>query len=126
MNKLNTEQQKITELGIKYSREKIFKTDNTGQMADIKKIETLAQRGLTDKEIRLAMRLDILSPEEKEAIERGRASGIALINDKLFKRALAGDPKAVDYLNKKFATLNPDPPGKSYIDRQLEILRNLT
>ncbi len=94
-------------------------------MADLKKIETLAQRGLTEKEIRLAVRLDKLSAEEKEAIERGRAAGIALINDKLFKRALAGDPRSVDYLNKKFTSFKPDPQGESYIDRQVEILRNL-
>jgi hypothetical protein len=94
-------------------------------MADLKKIETLAQRGLTDNEIKLALRLKKLAKEEQEAVEKGRASGIALINDKLFKRALAGEPKAVDYLNKKFAAMNTDGPEESYVERQLSIMRRL-
>lgn len=94
-------------------------------MADLKKLETLAQRGLSNKEIRIALRIEELTKADMETIERGRATGIALINDKLFKRAMAGEPKAVEYLNKKFASMTPDPEPESYMDQQLRILRSL-
>jgi hypothetical protein len=89
----------------------------------LKQIEALAQRGMSDRQIMLSMGIDAFSMKEIDAIERGRAAGIALINSKLFDQALAGDPRAIDSLNKKFEAAK----GKQvkYIDEQLEILRRL-
>ncbi|HET9136991.1 MAG TPA: hypothetical protein VFO76_10160 [Candidatus Kapabacteria bacterium] len=93
-------------------------------MADSKRIEVLAQRGLSNKEIMQVMGISSLTKEQKKIIERGRAAGIALIHDKIFTNALAGDPKALDYLSKKYE-LESETEEESYIDRQLAILNKL-
>lgn len=88
-----------------------------------KRIEALAQRGMTDSQIMLSMGLDVLTREDVESIEKGRASGMAMINNKLFDMALAGNTKAIAELNRKFEAMKPNTEPESWVDKQLALLR---
>ena len=73
--------------------------------ADIRKIETLAARGLFDKEIMSIMGWshDFFYKKKKqmaefdEAIQRGRANGHAQVANKLFEACMAGNVSAMQY-----------------------------
>ena len=72
---------------------------------DIRKVETLAGRGLLDKEIMAVMgwKKDFFYDRKKdnlefsEAIEKGRATGHASIANKLFESAMSGNVSAMQY-----------------------------
>jgi len=74
-------------------------------VADIKKIGSLAGRGLMDKEIMSIMGWshDFFYKKKREltefndAIEKGRASGHAQIANKLFESAMSGNVSAMQY-----------------------------
>ena len=68
----------------------------------LSQIEAFAQRGLNDRQIMLSLDIDSFTKEELEVLERGRTSGMALVHDKMFTRAMNGDSKAIEYLRKKF------------------------
>jgi hypothetical protein len=89
----------------------------------LSQIEALAQRGMSDSQIMLSMGLDVLTREDVEAIEKGRASGMAMINNKLFDMALAGNVKAIAELNRKFDEMKPEPKPQSFIEKQLSIIQ---
>jgi hypothetical protein len=92
--------------------------------ADLKKIETLASRGLLDKEIFSIMgwshdffyKKKKLMAEFNEAIERGRSNGHAQVANKLFEACMAGSVSAMQYyLARRAGWIEPkvqtDPDG---------------
>lgn len=98
--------------------------------ADLKKIETLASRGLLDKEIFSIMgwshdffyKKKKLMAEFNEAIERGRSNGHAQVANKLFEACMAGSVSAMQYYLARRAgwiepkseqTADEDPPAVS-------------
>jgi len=93
----------------------------------LQQIEAFAQRGMNDSQIRLSVGIDKFTDEERKAVEKGRTAGMALVHDKMFTRAMNGDMKAIEYLRKKFEDIETAsrPIPMSYIDRELEVLRNL-
>jgi hypothetical protein len=88
----------------------------------LQRIQALAQRGLSDLQILLAIGIDSFTDADRQAIEKGRAAGVALVNNKLFDRAMDGDPKAIEILNGK---LEDTAKRESYVEKQLRILREL-
>ncbi len=96
--------------------------------ADLKKIETLASRGLLDKEIFSIMgwshdffyKKKKLMAEFNDAIERGRSNGHAQVANKLFEACMAGNVSAMQYYlarragwvePKLQADIDDDPPA---------------
>lgn len=85
-----------------------------------KTIEALAQRGLSEREILLSAKLDHLTVSDLEAIGRGRASGVALVNSELFKQAIKGNIRAIEIIGERLqANTKPDA---TYSDRLLAMI----
>lgn len=72
---------------------------------DIQKAERLAGRGLSQKQIAQCLGISEtslykykkVSAEFKEALERGRSKGIAMVSNALFKKCLKGDVNAIKF-----------------------------
>jgi len=71
----------------------------------LKQVEQLAAQGLTHEQIAYSIgcvpscfyRKKIIKKELREAIDRGKAKGIATISNSLFTKAKNGDTQAIKY-----------------------------
>lgn len=75
---------------------------------DLKKVESLASRGLTYEQIAISLGFDVRTlynkrkknAEISEAIKRGRQKGISLVANKLFEQAASGNTTAMIFFLK--------------------------